>query len=597
MKQYLSNLRRTGGGRGVVEMIVLQCGTGEILEALCADAGACEDESQTAFFLLNGDTWTLGAKGGLTTESEAALARISPEELSLSLLDQSDGLFDEGWACHLLSGTGEILGMFVHLSRTPAAPAGQHARLVTSACYLAVLTIEQKNLLDDLTWQADHDAVTGVYTRRCFDRILGRQLDVSPCSAALLYIGLNRFRLVNDVLGHAMGNRVLKLVGRRFQSALGAHDALARAGGDEFMAILADAGKATDTADSLLHSLDEPFTIGGHELVVSASIGISYSCEGITGEALEREARIALYHAKQAGGSSRMPFHPSMAATQPERLEMEKRLRVALAGGEMLVHYQPQIDFLSGAMTGAEALLRWQPEGLGIISPASFVPILEETGLILEFGRWVLRETCRQGLVWAEENGRLLRLAVNVSAMQFADAGFVEDLKQILSETGFPPKMLELELTESIIVSDYGRACRIFGELRKTGIALALDDFGKGQSSLAYLREMRFDTLKVDRSFITPIEEGKTCCPILENILKMVKSLGMTSVAEGIETQYQAKELRAMGCDLAQGYLYSPPLPPLEFAEFMVKDSQTVANLVSCVIEQRTSMDGRIGHS
>src|ERR1035438_2741844 len=325
---------------------------------------------------------------------------------------------------------------------------------------------------------------------------------------------------------------------------------------------------------SLLRSLAEPFSVDGHELFIGASIGIAWAAPESTPESLERQAQLALSRAKQAGKARLVYFHSSMAATPPERLEMEKRLRFALARKEMLVYYQPQVDVFTGRVTGAEALLRWRPEGLGIVSPAAFVPILEETGQIVDFGRWVLGEACRQGREWIDKTGLRLRIGVNVSASQLALPGFVQDVQQPLLETGFPPELLELELTESAFVGDFAAASRTFRNLRTSaGVNFAVDDFGTGQSSLSYLHQLPFQRLKIDQSFIRGIGDGQEPEPLLETILRMAEGLGMSAIAEGVETPHQLKLLQRLRCPEAQGFLFAPPLPPRDFVEFCGKSS------------------------
>lgn len=575
-------------GERILEMIVRQCEPREVLETLCLQIGGTEQQRQVAFFTLEGESWTLAAKGELNSRSEETLAGLVPESLSRLLLRQDISerggfTFEHGWARHLYSGIGEMLGFIVCLGAGPFEPTGRYAATIDAVCRLATLVIEQRNLRDELTWQGDHDSVTGLYTQTFFERLLGFHMQHQNApAAALLHINLDRFRLVNDVLGHALGNRILKLVGRRFNSCLRPDDVLARSGGDEFTVLLKGGTpcQASRVADRLLRSLAEPLSVDEHQVFISASIGIScsgISCSGIGGagvgialpapapQTLQREAYVALYHAKQDGKARWMHFNPSMAATPPERLEMEKRLRSALARREMLLYYQPQIDLASGFVTGAEALLRWNPGGLGIISPGTFVPILEETGMIVEFGRWVLREACHQGKRWAETTGLRLRLGVNVSALQLRHPEFVTDVKNALLDSGFPAELLELELTETIFIRNYQPARHILQQLRDLGVALALDDFGTGQSSLSYLQELPFQRLKIDQSFVRSISGVDRCPPVIENVVSMARGLGMTSIAEGIEHAHQAEVLRAIGCDEGQGYFFSYPLAAEEF--------------------------------
>jgi diguanylate cyclase (GGDEF)-like protein len=556
-----------------IEMIARHADLRHILETLRQGIGAGPEDRQIAVFLPDRSHWELAAAADLTPESEAVLAGIHPDSVSRSLLFSSEPwIVTEGAspgkfrARHLYSGIGEMLGLLVCLSARPGRPA------LDDLCRLAALAIEQRNLVAELTWQAEHDGVTGLSTRTRFERALSRRLggvqrrtaSDDPPPVALLCINLDRFRLVNGVLGHSLGNRVLKCVGMRFQSCLPPDSMLARVGGDEF-AVLTTGPQAVELAERLLRSLDEPFNADEHQLFIGASVGIACAQASATAESLQREAWIALYHAKGAGKGRWVEFHPSMAAVPPERLEMEKCLRSALAKNEMALFYQAQVELTTGLVRGAEALLRWNPEGLGRISPSAFIPILEETGLIVEVGLWVLREACRQGIAWRRYAGRALRLSVNVSALQFLNPDFARDVERILDETGFPPDLLELELTESIFIQDFKGARAVLRRLRKIGVQCAIDDFGTGQSSLFYIHELPFQRLKIDRAFISPLTEGDKAPPIVGNIIGMAESLGMKTIAEGIDNVGQLDLLRSMGCDQGQGFFFSVPLPADEF--------------------------------
>jgi diguanylate cyclase (GGDEF)-like protein len=572
--------------QGITQMIAQQSAPEKVLEALVKHIGQDEASRQAVFFLTDGETWTPAQRRGLTPQAEDDLARVNPADLSDTLFNpdavsghQPGCPFPAGWARHLYSGTGELLGMFVCLWDGPMLPFGLYAARIESACQLATLAIEQRNLIVELEFKADHDAFTSLFNRSYYERVLDgtlRRRIPGQRPAALIYLNLDRFRLVNDVMGYETGNQLLQQVGARFGATLTSEDVLARVGGDEFAVLRSQAtvDEAGSIAEGLLDSLSTAFAIDGHELFISASIGIVCSTPQSTRQSLEREATIALYNAKQAGKGRSACFHSSMAATPPERLELERRLRRALERQEMRLYYQPQVNLSSGLIDGAEALLRWQAEGLGSVSPAVFVAILEETGLILEFGNWALGEACRQGKEWKEETGFSGRIGVNVSALQLARTDFVEDVQQALLRTGFPPKLLELELTESVLVSEFASVRRAFGDLQTAGVNFALDDFGTGQSSLAYLQQLPFQRLKIDQSFIRPIRDEDDCPPLVASIVRMAESLGLSTIAEGIETAHQADLLRTRGCTSGQGFLFGAALPPQKFMDLFKRDFQ-----------------------
>jgi diguanylate cyclase (GGDEF)-like protein len=571
----------------IARMIARRSEPAQILEALCLHAGEWQGDQQLAFFLTNGEEWTLAARGPLTAENERRLASTRPAAISEAIFaqagmaDPAEFPFEFGWARHLLSGTGELLGMLMALGDGPNIPCGERGLYIESICSLAALAIEQHHLIADLVFKAEHDALTGFFNREYYERALSETLQRARWKGqrpALIYLNLDRFRMVNDVLGHATGDRLVAAIAARLESAVRHADLLARISGDEFVVLIEDVTAIEDAGalgERMARLFDEAYSVDGHELYIRASIGVGWAGAESTAKSLEREAYLALQHARHAGGKSRIAYYsPSLAATPPERLEREKRLRFALAKKELLVYYQPQVAVATGKMVGCEALIRWRSADVGMVSPAAFVPILEESGMIIEFGRWVLMESCRQGVEWIERYGRRLRMSVNVSAAQLTHPGFVQDVQTTLLDTGFPAELLELELTESSLVDDFAAAEHIFRALKASGgVTFALDDFGIGQSSLSYLHRLPFRRLKIDQAFVRRIREGCKPEPLLESILRMASDLGMEAIAEGVETVDQLRLLRRLGCPEAQGFLFAQPLPPVEFAELFERES------------------------
>lgn len=561
-----------------IRMIAQQRPPAEVLSFLCEHMGSSDAHRRLAFYLVHDDVWTLAARSDLGAHAEELLNQVDPPSLSTTLFSDTANRLREsptrfGWARHLCSESGELTGMLVGFTDEPGIPGGDHATRIESICRLASLAIEQTNLIGELGYQASHDPVSGLFNRTHYRRALATALSrhrTPGHGVALIYATLDRFRWVNDVLGQAIGTRLLKHVGARFSQCLGTSDLLARIGGDEFAVIVSDTAADDDgreTAERLLRSLATPFTIDEHELFISASVGVAGSSPDSSPESLEREAYLALYHAKRSANTRLMFFQPGMSATPPERLEIERRLRGALERSEMVLFYQPQIELASNRVRGAEALMRWRQGSFGFISPAVFIPVLEETGHIVEFGRWAVHETCRQGKQWMDEAGLELRLGVNVSAPQL-DRSFISDVRTILENTGFPADLLELELTESLFVGELDEAANVLRDLAGTGVRLALDDFGTGHSSLSYLQRLPFGRLKIDQSFVRIISDEEEHPPLLENIISMAANLRMSSIAEGVETAHQADLLRRFGCNEAQGFYFSHPLPAEEFVRF-----------------------------
>ncbi len=427
-----------------------------------------------------------------------------------------------------------------------------------------------------MTHSAQHDLVTSLPNRLLLnDRItqsisLARRQD-RPI--AIIFLDLDRFKYINDSLGHATGDKLLQSVSKRLLAGVRGSDTVSRQGGDEFVILLSDISYPEDAATSarkILLSLSAPHFIEGQDLHIDGSIGISiYPEDGEDAETLIKNADTAMYHAKEKGRNNFQFFTAEMNLMAVERQSLEGSLRRALEREEFLLHYQPKVNLDTGEITGVEALIRWRQADRGLVPPSQFVPIAEDCGLILPIGRWVLREACRQARAWQDAGLPPLPIAVNVSAVEFRDKGFVESVRTILSETGLEARYLELELTEGVLMEDAESTASVLQELKKVGVHLAVDDFGTGYSSLSYLRQFPIDVLKIDQSFVHQIVADPNDTAIVSAIINMGKSLKHHVVAEGIETREQRAYLQTQSCAEGQGYLFSRPLAAAQFAQLL----------------------------
>jgi diguanylate cyclase (GGDEF)-like protein/PAS domain S-box-containing protein len=418
-------------------------------------------------------------------------------------------------------------------------------------------------------WRLAHfDDLSGLPNRLLFRQLLEQALldaGRSRKPLALLLIDLDRFKLINDTLGHDAGDEVLREVTARLRHCLGETDIISRFGGDEFAALIRDIGDADaarTAAKRVLAAVDKPYRINGDEYHLSASIGIStFPGDSADATALLRNAELAMYRAKDQGKNNFQFHSPQMNARSFEYVVLERFLRRAIEQDEFLIHYQPQVEVGSGRLTGAEALLRWNHPGMGMMQPDKFIPLAEETGLIVPIGRIVMMRACIAARRWQECGLAGFRVAVNLSPRQFVQSELVADVRHILEDTGLAPESLELEITESMVMENPDRAAAILHELRAVGVKLAIDDFGTGYSSLGYLKRFPVDTLKIDRSFIKDVPADADDVAITHAVIAMGRSLRLATVAEGVETTAQAEFLATHGCDLMQGYLISRPLP------------------------------------
>lgn len=429
-----------------------------------------------------------------------------------------------------------------------------------------------------LEHQAFHDPLTGLPNRALFLSSFSRALAWAAQnnrSVAVLFMDVDRFKYLNDSLGHGVGDQLLAVLSKRLVVAAGGH-LVARLGGDEFTMLItgADAGAiASDIAERIRVALNRPFSLAAHELFVSVSIGgaVSSASDKTITELL-RKADIALYRAKADGRGRYVLFRDELDAISVEQFDLDNALRRAVARGELLLHYQPIVNLPTGAITGTEALLRWDHPHRGILSPDTFISVAEETGEIIRIGQWVLEASCREAVRFQSMNGgRPFTVCVNISAAEFRQPGLTDRVAHVLSDTGMTPSSLKLELTESVLIGDVPETLEILSELKGLGVGLSIDDFGTGYSSLSYLQRLPVDTLKVDQSFVAGLGGRATAGPVLRAIIELGNALFMQVVAEGIETRDQLEFLSDVGCQFGQGHYFHRAVPPAEF-ELLLRD-------------------------
>jgi diguanylate cyclase (GGDEF)-like protein len=463
----------------------------------------------------------------------------------------------------------------------------ERQRMQAEADQIRKLRLQLKDdFLSHISHSAQHDFLTGLPNRALVNDRITQAIALARrhnTRFAVLFLDLDHLKHINDSLGHVIGDKLLQSVGKRLLSCVRGSDTLSRQGGDEFVVLLSEIAQAKDAAlcaQKMLTILQAPHFIGHHRLGVSASIGISvYPDDGLDAETLIKTADTAMYQAKEHGRNNYKFFEQEMNIRAVERQSIEESLRGALERQEFMLHYQPKINLETGAITGAEALLRWLHPERGLIPSLRFVPVAEDSGLILPIGRWVLREACQQARAWQDAGLPPLPVAVNISAVEFRDQNFLESVRSILKETCLEPRCLELELTESVLMQHAEATASVLQALKFMGVQLAVDDFGTGYSSLSYLRRFPIDALKIDQSFVRDITSNPDDATIVSAVINMGRSLKQRVIAEGVETREQFAFLQAQHCGEGQGYYFSRPVLAGQFAKLLETGiSTTVPN-------------------
>ena len=503
-----------------------------------------------------------------------AAAQFHPDTICLT-----GPLVDNSWLAGTLAGTTfTVLCITLGLS---VIDARMNARTAKMAASLKIANDELKRL-------ALHDPLTKLPNRLLLeDRIeqAVAQATRGKMNCAVLFVDLDRFKLVNDSLGHFVGDELLREVAARLQTVVRGEDTLSRLGGDEFVLLLREVASlddATSVAHKILEALREPLRVHGQELFVTPSIGVAiFPLHGDTPQTLITRADAAMYNAKQAGRNNFQVFAADMATFFPERLMLENDLRRAVDRRELELHYQPKVNIEDGMIVGMEALLRWRHPKRGLIPPQDFVSLAEETGLIIPIGQWVIEEACAQNKAWQDAGLQRLRVAVNISGVQFRQRELLDTIANALAKSGLEPQSLEIEITESVVMQNASEAIVMLEKLSRMGVHVSIDDFGTGYSSLSYLKRFPIDKLKIDRSFIRDISSDMDDAAIVRATIGLAHNLRLRVIAEGVETADQLHFLRSLGCDEYQGFLKSQPLTAPEFERIIRAERREAVSLLS----------------
>lgn len=478
-----------------------------------------------------------------------------------------------------LEGTYNLVGRDGHETTIEhsAAPIHDHQGHILGAVIIFRDVIVSRERRLQMLHLAEHDALTDLPNRLLLNDRLARAIALARRYGrrlAVLFLDCDHFKRINDTLGHAIGDQALRSVAKRLTTCVRESDTVSRHGGDEFLILLSELDHPEDAeaiAQKIVSSIAEPHHVSGHELQLTASIGIAlYPEDGQDTQSLVMRADTAMYYAKNTGRNRVGFYRPDMETSSMPRSSIESELQNALDKGEFELFYQPTIDLESGEISGAEALMRWRHPERGLVAPDQFIPAAEASGLIVPMGRWALREACRQAKAWQEAGLPAIPIAVNVSALQFRTAGFLDDIKRFLAEAGLASQYLELELTESALMVDTTATTTLLEVLKQNGILLKVDDFGTGPSSLSYLQRCPVDVLKIDQSFVADIAPQPESAPLVRAVIAMGKSLGCRVVAEGVETKQQYAYLRKEHCDEGQGFHFSPPVNAATFERLLI---------------------------
>ncbi|NTF91344.1 EAL domain-containing protein [Agrobacterium rhizogenes] len=585
--------RRMRAQSGLLEMIARGMPLPNFLEELALMTAGFAKGVHAAFLTITPDPAELRLAAAPTLNEDyrkranATFIRTVPTDLdaaaaALKLAFDQAGISELDHQCRCLAisdADGQIEGILALYSSEGSRFQPDFSEFVSIAVHMAGIAISRHRAEARIGFLADHDPLTGMANRALLDRKLTfamQTADSTKSEVALAFLDLDNFKLVNDSLGHSVGDQLLKIVASRISELTSDQGSLARIGGDEFVIILEqmDLESCLDRLSAIREAVTRPIVLNDIELRVTCSIGVaSYPSHGSTAGELLASADMAMYRAKELGRDGIALFTSAMTAIVRKKLSRTDELRQALLRDEFVLHYQPQVDVRTGRIVAAEALIRWNHSSEGLVYPGDFIALAEETGLIVPIGEWVLKTACRQAKAWQDQGREPIRISVNVSARQFQEKRLIETVATALSESGLDPIWLELEITESLIMKDLAGSIARMQELETLGVKLAVDDFGTGYSSLSALKRFPLSRLKIDRSFIADIPHDADDMAITAAIISLAQKLGLEVIAEGVETEEQARFLVESGCNEIQGYLFSRPVEEAQFNRMLENNS------------------------